>query len=81
MKHDELMGFWAQYQFGRKYLELFPEGGKGARQATAELARYASYKATAQKCRLEGAASAAQMYEAICEQIYLSLPEFAKWRM
>jgi hypothetical protein len=76
---DDLMAFWLRHQRGRKVRELFPAGGKGTRRATADLANYASNKATAQDCRLRGDIKAALIYEGICDRIYDRLPEFARW--
>lgn len=73
------MDFWNKHQGGRKHRELFPAGGKGTRKATADLANYASNKATAMGCRLRGDIEGALMYEAICDRIYQGLPDFARW--
>jgi hypothetical protein len=73
------LAFWFKYQRGRAYRELFPEGGKGTRRATADLANYASNKGTAMQCRLRGEIAAALQYEAICDRIYADLPSFAQW--
>jgi len=76
---DALMSFWGRHQGGRASRELFPDGGAGTRRATAELANYASNKATAMRCRLAGDIGAALTYEGICERIYAALPAFARW--
>lgn len=76
---DSLMSFWQWHQNGRRYRLLFPEGGKGTKRAAAGLANYASNKATAMRCRARGDIASAQMYENICERIYVGLPESAKW--
>lgn len=75
----DLMAFWKKHQRGLRYLDLFPSGGRGSKSATADLANYASNKATAQQCRLRGDIRSAAMYEDIADRIYESLPEFAKW--
>lgn len=77
--HADLMAFWAKHQNGRNARELFPNGGKGSRLATANLANYASNKATAMHCRINGDINSALMYESICDRIYAKLPESAKW--
>lgn len=38
--------FWMKHQQGKRYRELFPNGGKGTKRAAADLANYASNKAT-----------------------------------
>lgn len=76
---DDLLAFWTKHQRGRSYLALFPSGGVGTKRATADLANYASNKATAQTCRLLGDIRSAAMYEDIADRIYEGLPEFAKW--
>ncbi len=73
-----LMAFWFRYQGGQGYRELFPAGGKGTKRATADLANYASNKATAMSCRLRGDINTAVMYEDICDRIYARLPDWAK---
>jgi hypothetical protein len=79
MTQRELMDFWCKHQRCRGYRELFPAGGKGTMRATADLACYASNKATAMACRLRGDMPAALMYEGIADRIYAELPPFAKW--
>lgn len=76
---DALMDFWARHQRGRHVKVLFPEGGRGTVSATAELANYASNKATAISCRKRGDILAAKMYEDIADRIYARLPDFARW--
>jgi hypothetical protein len=73
------MPFWAKHQRGRRYRDLFPAGGKGAKRAAADLANYAANKHAAVYCRTSGDARRAQMYEDICERIFADLPDFAKW--
>jgi hypothetical protein len=79
MTREELMAFWVKHQNGRKYLDLFPDGGKGTKRATADLANYASNTATAMRCRAAGAIEGALIYERIADRIYSGLPEFARW--
>lgn len=76
---EELWAFWREHSGGRAYRVLFPAGGTGTKRATADLACYASNKATAMSCRLRGDIQAAQMYEGICDRIYRKLPGFAAW--
>lgn len=76
---DELMAFWMRYQSGRQYRELFPVQVPGRKRATADLANYASNKATAIGCRLRGDISTALMYEDIADRIYAGLPTWSKW--
>ena len=75
----ELMPFWNKHKQGRNYRDLFPQGGKGSKLATADLANYASNLHTAHSCRKVGNISTAMQYERICERIYASLPDFARW--
>ncbi len=79
MSPDDLMDFWAKHQGGRAYRALAPQGGKGAKRAAADLANYASNKATAMRCRLKGEIQTAQNYERIADAIYNQLPASAKW--
>jgi hypothetical protein len=76
---DTLMAFWFRYQSGRHYRELFPDGGKGSKRATADLANYASNQGVAKSCRLRGDVNTALMYESIAERIYANLPSFAQF--
>jgi hypothetical protein len=81
MPHDELMTFWATYQrSGRKRaIELFGQKREGYTRVASDLANYASNKATAMGCRVRGDIQTALMYEGICDRIYKSLPEWARW--
>jgi hypothetical protein len=79
MEPDALMTFWRDHQAGRGRKVLFPDGGVGTFKATASLANYASNKATAIRCRLNGDIETALMYEGICDRIYSALPDFARW--
>ncbi len=56
-------------------------GGKpeGYTVIVERLAAYACNKAVAMKCRLDGDITAADIYEMICDDIYLRLPENCKW--
>ena len=47
--------------------------------ATRQLCCYAWNKVTAMSCRERGEIKTATRYEAICDQIYENLPEFARW--
>ena len=75
----ELMNFWRKHQSGRAYRELFRIGGRGTKRATADLANYASNRATAIQCRRRGDINGALLYESICDRIYSSLPKIAIW--
>lgn len=79
MSKDELMHFWFHHQRGRGARVLFPQGGKGTRTATSDLACYASNKATAMACRLRGEIAIALQYEAIADRVYDRLPAWAQW--
>jgi hypothetical protein len=79
MGADELMGFWYRHQNGRRARDIFPDGGKGTRKATDDLAAYASNKSAAIGCRLRGDIESALMYEGFCDRIYMRLPDFARW--
>jgi hypothetical protein len=76
---SELMPFWNRHKRGKNYRELFPNGGKGTKRATADLANYASNKHAAMFCRRNGDVTSALMYENICDRIYDALPDFAQW--
>ena len=56
-----------------RWRELFPEGGKGTRAATADLANYAANRATLLACLRNGSA-AAHTYETICTHILRAHP-------
>ena len=58
---------------------LFGRTDTAARKAARSFGHYAANKATAMRCRIAGDVQAALIYEAICDQIYSGLPEFAKW--
>ena len=79
MGAGELMEFWSKHRSGRKFLDIFPDGGLLTMHSTAKLANYAANKATAMRCRLEGNIQTALKYEQICDRIYNELPEWAKW--
>jgi len=79
MPESELMQFWNKHKRGMNYRALFPAGGRGTKAATADLANYASNRHAAIGCRLRGDIVSAQMYESICERIYVGLPEAARW--
>lgn len=76
---ETLMQFWFRHQSGRAYRDLFPQGGRGTKRATADLANYASNKATAMRCRAGGDINGALMYEGIADRIYAGLPEAVRW--
>lgn len=76
---DTCFSFWAKHQRGRASRDLFPDGGKQTRRATADLASYASNIGAAKQCRIRGDIPTALMYEGIAERIYQSLPAFARW--
>ena len=79
MDRSEYMPFWAKYQSGRNYRDIFPKGGKGTKRAVADLANYASNKHAAIYCREHGWINRATMYENTADSIYSKLPDFAKW--
>lgn len=78
MTADELMTFWVEHQRGRGRARLGLHG-RGSVNATADLANYASNKATAISCRLRGDITAATVYETIADNIYERLPISARW--
>lgn len=77
MSPEELTRFWYKHQRGRGYRVLFPDGGAGSKRATADLANYASNKATAMQCRKRKDIDSARMYERIADDIYSTLPPAA----
>ena len=78
MPAEDLKQFWFMHQKGGNARRVGLRG-KGSRVATADLANYASNKATAIECRLRGDIQYATMYEDICERIYQNLPAVARW--
>ena len=78
MEPLDLMVFWLDHRNGYAWRELFPEGGKGTRAATADLANYAANRATLLGCMRSGSA-AAYTYETICAHILQRIPAWAMW--
>lgn len=79
---DDVMLFWSFTNRQRPITfarVLFPSQPKGYVRTTRDLGCYASNKATAMRERLAGRINSALMYEGICERIYDSLPEYARW--
>lgn len=78
---SELFVFWNKYQRATKAqrVELFGKTGAGTVKAARSLANYASNKGAAMDCRRRGDMAAALLYEGICDTIYESLPDFARW--
>lgn len=58
--------------------QWFP-GVKGQFKHTRNIRNYLWNKLTAISLRVEGNIESARQYEAICERIYATLPESAKW--
>lgn len=80
MDHDELMLFWSEHHNNnRTKAQALFGNRKGQIRAMKDLANYASNKATAITCRLEGKIQSALMYENIADRIYNNLPDWAKW--
>ena len=82
MEHTELMAFWSTTNSVRPIKaarEAFPSRPKGYVTAFKNLGHYASNKATAINCRLQGKINVALMYERIANHIYSELPAFARW--
>ena len=59
--------------------KLFPEKPQGYVAAAHTLKNYCANKAVAMKLRLEEGSPLPWRYEAICEQLYGELPDFARW--
>lgn len=78
MERSELLAFWRKHKEGANYRALFPEGGKGSKNATRKLAAYAINKATAMMLRTGGGIIVALQYERICDDIYATL-EMGEW--
>jgi hypothetical protein len=79
---DTLWEFWKRFNSVRPVAQarlLFPDRPKGYVSAARSLAGYASNKATAMSCRIEGKIESALVYEKICDRIYSDLPDYAKW--
>lgn len=79
---DALWEFWKHAHSVRPIQlarVLFPSRPKGYVNVTRDLGCYASNKATAMQCRLDGKINVALTYEQICESIYARLPEYAQW--
>lgn len=78
---EELRRFWQLTHTGARSAarELFPDRPKGFCTATKDLGAYAANKVVARNLRLKGDIAQALEYEGICERIYNSLPDFARW--
>lgn len=76
---EDLLDFWHATHTNpvRTARQIF-DPTPGYVEATKDLGNYASNKATAMRCRLNGDIQTAQMYERICDKIYAGLPSFAK---
>jgi hypothetical protein len=59
--------------------KLFPLNPNGRVRAVRDLHNYAANRATAMICRERGEITTALQYESICDRIYDSLPDFAKF--
>ena len=79
MDIDDLWLFWTDHAHGQGFRAIFPNGGKGTRNAVRDLANYAANIATAKKLRIDGKVEAAREYERIADEIYDNLPPFARW--
>lgn len=81
MESSELMEFWNVHRFARyaDRMSIFGCAGDGTKIAAKAAANYASNKATAIQCRARGDIQAALIYEGICDKIYATLPDFARW--
>lgn len=80
MTSNELWDFWKKYHRARrKDAEKLVGRRKGFTRIAAQLAAYASNKATAMDCRRRGDITAAQVYETICNNIYDRLPSDLRW--
>lgn len=76
---DLLMEFWYLSRWPRVLaLRLFGQV-KGNSGSVSRLGAYAANKACAMRLREKGAIDRAACYETICEGIYESLPEHARW--
>lgn len=78
---DALWDFWIQTQQACRQTarRLFPDRPRGYVKATADLGHHAANRATAMRLRAQGHMAAAQNCEAICDQIYERLPDYARW--
>jgi hypothetical protein len=78
--HDDLMLIWIRFQYHpRNWAKIIFKSCPGSVSAIKKLAKYAVNKAAAITLRSEGNIERAQVYEAICQKIYQSLPEWARW--
>ena len=79
MDIDELRRFWNLSSTRSKARELFPTKPKHYTITAKDLGHYAANKATAMSCRLAGNIDTALMYERIADDIYRTLPYYARW--
>lgn len=78
MSRDDLMTFWSLHQRGRNR-RMLGISGRDSMNIAGTLANYASNKAAAMICRLDGRIADALVYEHICDGLYGMLPENCKW--
>lgn len=81
MTSDELFAWGHTIGHASKAMrvKLFGHSGIGTKLAAKALANYAANKGTAMACRTRGDIQTALQYEKICDSIYATLPDFAKW--
>ena len=77
MNPAELKEFWLRYRNGWPHKEIFPRGGPGTIRTLRQLAAYADLKRTAIQNRTAGYIADAQRAEAMADQIYQNLPDWA----
>lgn len=76
---EELEAFAARNRAGRDYLSIWPGAKPSRRRAAATLAMYAENKAGAIRQREKGEIGYAMESERIADQIYSTLPAYARW--
>lgn len=81
LDQDKMMDVWAAIHFNPVICGriLFPDRPPRYVSVTQDLGSYASNKATAMRCRIEGNIQSAIVYETICNRIYENLPDWARW--
>lgn len=79
MSRENLEQFHGSHVNGKNSWFLFPNGGRNTKLTTAKLAVFAITLSAAKLAREYGDIDRATDNEKRCEQIYKSLPDYAKW--
>ena len=79
MEPYDLYVFFEHHRNGYAWRELFPEGGKGTRAATADLANYALTRQAYLRASERQDRRAAEQYEQMSKHTLERIPAWAMW--